>query len=272
MRSILVPHHPKPAGVHPALQSFADECGAVAIRLLAYMGVLALVVMAAVTVFDGLEFDFGSEPPAKAGWSKAGWSVASRSHPNFAVSQFDSSGKTSSYEIFRHPEGGRKDVLRWASPGETPVAELELYRPGAEAGRAGPPGADIAGRMDPGGVREVVGEGIIDTKFGPVALMGFADRLKDSKRCLGFMKTLDAANLRISGWSCQGDGLPARRAAIGCTLNRLVLLTAGNEPRLQDAFAQAELKRAGCISGAALSATSADWVTGAQNPLLRGSL
>jgi hypothetical protein len=102
--------------------------------------------------------------------------------------------------------------------------------------------------------------------------MGFSDRLKDSKRCLGFMKTLEVANLRISGWSCQGDGLPARRATIACTLNRLVLLTAGNEPRLQEAFAQADLKRAGCISGAALSAISADWVTGAQNPLLRGSL
>jgi hypothetical protein len=152
------------------------------------------------------------------------------------------------------------------------VAELELYRPGAEAERAGPPAADIAGRMDPGGVREVVGEGIIDSKFGPVALMGFADRLKDNKRCLGFMKTLEVANLRISGWSCQGEGLPARRAAIACTLNRLVLLTAGNEPRLQEAFAQADLKRADCISGAALSTISADWVTGAQNPLLRGSL
>lgn len=267
MRSIPVPHHPRPAGIHPVLQSFADECGAIAVRLLAYMGALALVVMAAVTVFDGLEFDLGSEPAAKPGWS-----VASRSYPAFAVSQFDLSGKTASYEIVRHPEGGRKDILRWASPGETPVAELELYRPGGEVERAGPPAADIAGRMDPGGIREVVGEGIIDSKFGPVALIGFADRLKDSKRCLGFMKTLDAANLRISGWSCQGDGLPARRAAIACTLNRLVLLTAGNEPRLQDAFAQAELKRAGCISGAALSATSADWVTGAQNPLLRGSL
>src|ERR1700709_1467789 len=127
MRSILVSHHPKSAGVHPALQSFADECGAIAVRLLAYMGALALVVMAAVTVFDGLEFDLSSEPAAKAGWS-----VASRSHPAFAVSQFDSLGKTASYEILRHPEGGRKDVLRWASLGEPPVAELELYRSGAE--------------------------------------------------------------------------------------------------------------------------------------------
>jgi hypothetical protein len=269
MRSILASHHPKSAtGIHPALQSFADECGAVAVRLLAYMGVLALVVMAGMTVFDGLDFDWTAAPATKAGWS-----VASRSYPSFAVRQFDSAAKTESYEILRHPDGGRKDVLRWSpASGEKPVAELELYRPGMELDHAGPPAAELASRMDPGGVREIVGEGIIDSKFGPVVLMGFADRLNDTRRCLGFTKNLDAANLRMSGWSCQGDSLPARRAAIGCILNRLVLLTAGNEPKLQEAFAQAELKRSGCANGMALSATSTDWVTGAQNPLLRGSL
>ena len=195
-----------------------------------------------------------------------------RSASAFAVSQFDSSGKSEVYEVLRHPAGGRKDIMRWGAAGERPVAELELYRPGAELSEIGTPVAEVAARMDPGGLREVVGEGIIDTKFGPVALLGLADRLKDSQRCLGFVKHLDLANLRISGWSCQGDSLPARRAAIACTLNRLVLLTAGNEPKLQEAFAQAELKRPGCVTGAAVSAASADWVTGAQNPLLRGSL
>jgi hypothetical protein len=34
--------------------------------------------------------------------------------------------------FFRHPEGGRKDVLRWTVHGEKPVAELEIYRPGGE--------------------------------------------------------------------------------------------------------------------------------------------
>jgi hypothetical protein len=36
-------------------------------------------------------------------------------------------------------------------------------------------------------------------------------------------------------------------------------------------FARAELKRVNCASGPAQTATAADWVTGAQNPLLRGS-
>ena len=73
------------------------------------------------------------------------------------------------------------------------------------------------------------------------------------------------------GWSCQGDAVPARRAAIGCMLNRLILLTSGNEPKLAELFAHAELRRGSCAT-TALPSTSADWVTGAQNPSLRGSL
>jgi hypothetical protein len=72
---------------------------------------------------------------------------------------------------------------------------------------------------------------------------------------------------KISGWTCQGDSPPARRTAIGCILSRLILLTAGNDPELAELFAHAELKQGSCTA----SATSADWVTGAENPRLRGT-
>jgi hypothetical protein len=75
----------------------------------------------------------------------------------------------------------------------------------------------------------------------------------------------------LGWWSCEGDALQARRAAIGCILNRLILLTAGNEPKFAELFARAELKRGGCAPSAA-SATSTDWVMGAENPRLRGTL
>jgi hypothetical protein len=64
--------------------------------------------------------------------------------------------------------------------------------------------------------------------------------------------------------------MPARRTAVGCMLNRLILLTSGNEPKLAELFARAELRRGDCA--AALPSTSADWVTGARNPKLRGAL
>jgi hypothetical protein len=78
-------------------------------------------------LWDQLPVVEAIEPTAKPGWS-----VASRSHPAFAVSQFNSPEKTETYEILRHPEGRRKDVIRWAGPDQKPVAELEIYRPGGE--------------------------------------------------------------------------------------------------------------------------------------------
>ena len=38
-----------------------------------------------------------------------------RSHPAFAVSQFDLDEKTETYEILRQPGGGGKDILHWTA-------------------------------------------------------------------------------------------------------------------------------------------------------------
>jgi hypothetical protein len=268
MRSIVAPSAAlHPANIHPALRSLADECSGVLARLIAYVGALALIAIIGVGLWDELPLKDVRDPAAKSGWS-----VAARSYPAFAVSQFDLPEKTEAYEIRRHPEGGRKDVIRWAAPGEWPVAELEIYRPGGELSQSGPPIAEIAARMDPDGVRELQAAGVIDSKFGAVTLLGLTDRGGDARPCLGFLKHIDEPNLRISGWSCLGDTLPARRAAIGCILSRLILLTAGNDPKLAQLFAHAELKRGSCAPVSAAPVISADWVTGAQNPRLRGSL
>jgi hypothetical protein len=257
------PHYQ--TSIHPALNSFADECFGTLARLVAYVGTLALVAMAGLHLWDGLPAET-AEPAAKAGWS-----LASRSHPAFAVSPADLLEKTVTYEIFRHPEGGRKDVLRWAVQGENPVAELEIYRPGGEFFRSDAAGADMAAPMGAQGSHRLEAAGVIDSKFGPVALLRLADNANGLNACLGFIKQLGDPLLRLSGWTCQGDGLPARRAAIGCMLNQLTLLSAGNEPKLAELFARAELKRGNCAVATA-SATSVDWVTGTENPRLRGPL
>src|ERR1700750_1680044 len=119
------------AKIYPALRSFADECCGVLARLIAYVGALALIAIVGVGLWDQLPLGAMGDPAAKSTWS-----VAARSNPAFAVSQFDLPGKTETYEIFRHPEGGRKDSLRWAAQGEKPIAEIEIYRPGREWSQA----------------------------------------------------------------------------------------------------------------------------------------
>jgi hypothetical protein len=205
-----IPHDP--ARIHLALTSFAGQCCGTLAGLLAYVGVLALLAIVGIHLWDELSAGDASEPSAKAGWS-----AAARSYP-FAVSQFDLPEKTETYRNFRHPGGGRKDASRWTAQGEKPVAELEIYRPGSEFSQSAV--TEIATRMAPAGGR---------------------------------------------------DALPARRAAIGCILNRLILLSAGNEPKLAELFARAELKRSSCAPSAT-SAASMDRVSSAENLGLRGTL
>jgi hypothetical protein len=251
--------------IHPLLTSFADECCGTLARLLVYVGTLALLAIVGLHLWDQLPVEDITEPVARPGWA-----AASRSSPAFAVTQFDLPGKTETYDILRHPQGGRKDVLHWGAQGENPVAELEIYRPGGEFRPSERATAEMADRMDPNGRRGLESAGVIDSKFGTVTLLRPAGG-DGPRSCLGFVKLLNEPNLQLSGWSCQGDSLPARRAAIGCILSRLMLLTAGNDPKLAELFAHAELKRGSCAPSAT-SATSADWVTSTDNPLLRGTL
>jgi len=256
--------HAKNHFIHPALTSFADECCATLARLIAYVGALVLFAIVGLYVWDELQFDVIAEPA-----DQPAFALASRSRPAFAVNSLDLPEKSESYEVFRHPEGGRKDVFHWGSPGEKPAAELEIYRPGNEFDPSVSPSADLAIRLGLDEHRELEAAGLIASKFGTVALLRRPGRFDPATSCLGFAKRLEDPVLQISGWSCQGTTLLARWAAIGCMLDRLTLLASGNEPRLTELFARAELRRSGCGSAATVSA---DWVTGAENPHLRGRL
>lgn len=119
---------PNTSGIHPALRSFADECSAVAVRILAYLSGLAILTVIAVDLVSAVPVAANTGLPALP--IQSGWVPASRPHPAFAISKLDLSDRTDAYEIIRHPEGGRKDILRWAATaGEAPTAEIEIYRP-----------------------------------------------------------------------------------------------------------------------------------------------
>ena len=259
------------SGVHPALLTFADECNAVFVRILAYVCGLAVLATIGVDLFASVPVGAANQPPPAPGWAQA-----SRPHPAFAISQLDLAGRTDAYEIIRHPDGGRKDILRWAaSASELPTAEIEIYRPGTEIDAFASADIDLALRMGMRNAGEAETAGVIDTKFGPVPLFRFGGgdlergRSPKPSACMGFAKSFDNPKLRISGWSCQGDSPAAQRAHLSCTLNRLTLLSAGNDPKIAELFAHAELRRAGCVAG---KATAADWVSGPQEPSLRGRI
>ena len=251
--------------VWTALASFVDEIYGTLARLCAYLMTLALMAICGIALWEHLPAVAAMETAPKS------WSPASRTVPAFAVSQLNFPGKTESYELTRHPAGGRKDVFRWNGLGGTPVAELEIYRPGEEIDQVGSAAGYLAARMDPAGPRELEAAGLVDSKFGPITLFRRIGGADAGRACLRFYRHVDEPKFRLSGWSCLGEDVPARRAAIGCMLNRLILLTAGNDAKLTELFAHAEIRRSDCPASGA-PALSADWVTGADNPHLRGTL
>jgi len=251
--------------IYPALTSFADEVCATLARLIAYLMILAVLAVLGLYGWDQLPRTEAAEPTAKASWAAAG-----RSHPSFAVSRVDIPENSETYEILRHPEGGRKDILRWIDQAGKATAELEIYRPGGEADAATDARADLAAEMPSDGASDLETAGILDSKFGTIGLFRPAGVPDGAGSCLGFLRQIDDPPLQISGWSCQGLSTPVRRTAVGCLLNRLTLLASGNDPKLAEFFARAELRRGSC-AGSAAPAQSADWVTRAEDPRLRGA-
>ncbi|WP_315797897.1 hypothetical protein [Bradyrhizobium sp. SZCCHNRI3043] len=256
---------PRSASVLQGLQSFADEvCGTFA-RLFAYVGALALIAMLGVAGWNHLDGGDDTSP------GRAGWTLADGAVPAFSLRLADQPDRTATYTVLIHPEGGRKDVLRWGEPADRPAAELEVYRLGVERDARHDPRADLALRMGQGTATELETAGVIDSRFGPVSLVRRAGAPEGAGACLGFLKTIAEPSLRISGWSCQGVTMPARRAMVGCMLNRLTLLAPDQNRALSQLFMGTDQRRGGCDEPA-IASGSGDWVTSTANPRLRGAL
>jgi hypothetical protein len=255
-------------GIRSAFTGFADETCATVARVFLYVGTLALFAILGVHGWDQLQASDGRKSTARAEWK-----AADRSSPAFAVSKQDPSEKSATYTILRHPGGGRKDIMRWSGAGIIrPAAELEIYRPGGEFDPKTPPGADLARLMaETSGDVALEATGIIDSKFGAIALLRPTDASEGADGCLGFAKRIDQPRLEIEGFSCQ-DGAPAvRRTAIACLLNRLTLLNAANDPKLADWFAKAELKGQ-LRRGDCQNPDPSDWISNGDATGLKGAL
>ena len=95
------------------------------------------------------------------------------------------------------------------------------------------------------GLPAVEAAGMIDSKFGAVTLLRPDRRRRHAPASV--------SSRRSTSRNCASPACPARarrclpaRAAIACMLNRLTLLAAGNDAKLAELFARAELKRGDC--------------------------
>lgn len=228
--------------MHPALQSWRDELPSSFVRLLAYLGAVALLSIAAARV---------SQPPVintVEPSHQSEWIDVERPFPAFALSIPEAADVPATYTIRRHVEGsGRKDILALGEPDAgTPFLQVEIYRPGSEIDHFAPPLKEISASAGTLGAVDVVREQeMLETKFGPLAIMTFATSHGPSRQCLAFVRTWDDPRLQLSGWFCQGGAI-VERSTLACALDRLTLLAAGSEPKVGALFAKAELNRSYC--------------------------
>ena len=229
--------------MHPALHSWREELPATLVRLLAYVGGLAVLSTVAAQVFQS--------PPVMSAITPihhSPWIEIERPFPAFALSIPEAADVPSHYAIRRHAQGGgRKVILELGEPdGQAPYLQVEIYRPGSETRRFAEPQAELAANaaaLGPIGVRH---EEPLTSKFGPLAIVAFETSTGAARHCLGFVRAYDDPLLQLSGWFCQGGALSIERSTLACALDRLSLLSAGSEPKVGGLFAQAELNRSFC--------------------------
>jgi len=232
--------------VRPAAYSIPDDIRATLVRLLAYMGGLAVLAVAAASFFatpKTLIAAIGAAPEPQLAWS-----TVERPYPAFELLMPELAGSTYDYAIQRRvKDGARKDLLSFGEPtGAGPYVLVEIYRPAVAGDRFLDASSEIAARIvDYAVTDDVKPTGQIDSKFGSVALVDFAVAPDGhERRCLGFARPLREPAMQIAGWYCSAGREVVDRAAVACLLDRLTLVN--GDAKLAAMFARAEVKRTFC--------------------------
>ena len=229
--------------MHPALHSWRDELPSSPVRLLAYLGAIAVLSIGAARVSQPTTMN-SVEPVQHPEWIEI-----ERPFPAFALSIPEAADVPATYAIRRHAEGnGRKDILSLGDPDSAaPYLRVEIYRPGSEIRRFADSEAEIiTGARALGPIDLKRTDEPVASKFGPVTIVSFATSSGTQRSCLGFVRAYRDPRLQLSGWFCQGGSELIGQGTLACALDRLTLLAAGSEPKIGALFAQAELNRSYC--------------------------
>lgn len=240
--------------MRPASYSIPDDIRATFVRLLAYMGGLAALAVAAASFFAAPGEIFAAFGSASA--PRPAWSTVERPYPAFELLMPELIGSTYNYAIQRRAkDGARKDMLSFGEPAEAgpqagPYVMVEIYRPAVASDRFLDASSEIATRIvDYAVTDDVKPDGQIDSKFGPVPLVDFAvapqgQTSGNERRCLGFARPFREPAMQIAGWYCSAGREVVDRSMVACLLDRLTLVN--GDAKLHEMFARAEVKRTFC--------------------------
>ncbi len=232
-------------------RSVPEDLEGTIVRILAYLGALAILAVAAASFLrlPTVVAAAGPAPPPSPP-PRLQWIEVEHPYPAFELLMPELGGNPSRYAILRRDaDDARKDVLTWGkAAGSGPYVLVEIYRPGGAGERFIDAASEIAARIvDFTVTDDVKPAGVIDGKFGAVPLVDFAIAAGGKeRRCLGFARAFKDPAMQIAGWYCSAGAEVVERATLACALDRLTIISAGGDEKLAELFAGAEIKRSFC--------------------------
>jgi hypothetical protein len=221
-----------------------SDFSATLVRILAYLGALAVLAVVTAELFRSASVAAAVEPTPRAEWIDV-----AKPFPSFSLSMPELAESGYAYGMRRHATGGgRRDIMSWGElNGAGPHLMVEIYRPSTEFIRFGDARQEIAARTD-GQISAVALKPVetIDSKFGSMSLIEFSVKDEPGRQCLGFVRPFEQPRMQLLGWYCTSGPELIDRGLIACALDRLTLLAAGSDAKVGELFARAELKRNFC--------------------------
>ena len=152
-------------------------------------------------------------------------------------------GRDPVYTAERHRDGGgRRDHLIFGTFGTRAWLKVTLYRPGGEGADPTPFFADMARRAAPAelAIARMGQPKPLPTRLGSFdvadfTLAGTAGASGQSTACLGF-RSAEGRVIEIGGFACGTPASPIDRARLACTLDRIDLISAGDDTELRAFF------------------------------------
>lgn len=173
---------------------------------------------------------------------------------NLEAPQVDPAEMT--YQVSTRGRDSRRDSLVWRPRADRPGhrnrpsidIQLERHEKGMPTQR--PLYAALAARAAERhlSLERMAAPAEIASKFGPIQVADAVIAGPDGKRgCLVFQRA-EMVGFVINGWYCAPEGKAVDRVTLGCFIDRLDLVSAGQDAELRRLFAHAERARGICAS------------------------
>jgi hypothetical protein len=210
------------------------------------------------------------------------WIEIVRPHSAFALESPALDGLNTTYSVRHHRlGGGRKDELTFgdASAERGAYMRVSLYRPGSEGMAEPDPFEAVIALATESGIDAELRETDrkLRTKFGalPIVAMNVSGS-NGPRACLATASGWSDPRFGLVAWLCNPGPEIVAQGQFACLLDRLALMSSGNDDQLAEFFAHAELKRSFCnLQSSFVSPTPHrpdDWIHAKRRPQLRGRL